>query len=112
MRPTLKKGEALYGYGGTLDPKYANAGVSKKLWALGFVSVKVAGWKTYYTRASNRITTKVLKLFGAKVIKVVPINEEGVQGEFLELIKFDLADLSYSTLSLFYGEKPEGVDEE
>ena len=83
LRPTLKKGEALYGYGGTLDPKYANAGVSKKLWALGFVSAKLAGWKTYYTRASNRITTKVLKLFGAKVIKVVPITEEGVQGEFL-----------------------------
>lgn len=61
LRPTLKKGEALYNYGGTLDPKYANAGVTKKLWALGCVYAKVAGWKTVYSRASNRITSKILK---------------------------------------------------
>jgi hypothetical protein len=75
LRLTLKKGDAFYGYGGAVHPKYANGGVSRRIWAFGLVKMKLAGWKTYYCRSSNRITTKLLTSFGARVVKVVHIAE-------------------------------------
>jgi hypothetical protein len=33
--------------------------------------LKLAGWKTYLTRVTNRITTKLLSGFGGKVIKTL-----------------------------------------
>lgn len=61
-----------------MKPKYANVGLSKKFWAQGFTYLKMAGWKGYYCRATNRITTHVLTSFGGKVLKKVEIKEEGI----------------------------------
>ncbi len=40
--------------------------------------MKVAGFKVCYSRATNRISTKILTSFGAKVIKIVDIKEPGL----------------------------------
>lgn len=80
MRSNIKRGEYIYNYGGAVKPKYANGGISKKFWSIGLVYVKTAGYKVYYGRATNRITTKLLTGFGGKVIKTVNITEPGVKG--------------------------------
>lgn len=80
MRPNLKRGDYIYNYGGAVKPKYANSGISKRFWSIGLVYVKNAGYKIYYGRATNRITTKLLTSFGGKIIKTVQIREPGIEG--------------------------------
>lgn len=80
MRPTLKRGEVIYNYGGAVKPKYANGRISTKFWSIGLIYAKTAGFKLYYGRATNRITTKLLTGFGGKIIKTVKITEPGVVG--------------------------------
>lgn len=70
----MKRGECIYNYGGAVDPKYANGGISKKFWSLGLIYVKTAGYKYYYGRATNRITTHLLTSFGGKIMRTVNIN--------------------------------------
>jgi hypothetical protein len=85
-------------------------GISKKFWAEGLAYCKIAGWKTYLARATNRITTKLLCGFGAKVLKVVHVDEPGMEGEFMELIRMDMDEISYETLSIYLNEKDPNVD--
>lgn len=73
--------------------------------------MKTAGYKVYYGRATNRITTKLLTGFGGKVVKTVNISEPGVKGEYMELIRIDLYKLTYETLSAFYEDKQDDDDE-
>ena len=80
MRPNIKRGDFLYNYGGAVKPKYANGGISKKFWSQGLIYAKTAGWKVYYGRATNRITTHLLTSFGGKIVKTVNITESGVKG--------------------------------
>lgn len=80
MRPNIKRGDYLYNYGGAVKPKYANGGISKKFWSQGLIYVKTAGWKVYYGRATNRITTHLLTSFGGKIMRTVNITESGVKG--------------------------------
>lgn len=64
--------------------------------------MKTAGYKQFYVRATNRITTKLIAMFGGKVVKTVNIDEPGVEGEFIELMLLDLSKLSYTTLSKYF----------
>lgn len=74
MRPTLKRGDVIYNYGGAVKPQYAKGGISTKLWATGLIYAKYAGFKLYYGRATNRITTKLLTGFGGIILKTVKIT--------------------------------------
>lgn len=74
----MKRGDCVYTYGGAVNLSLAHSGVTKKFWSIGLVYVKYAGFKTLYGRVTNRITTKILTSFGAKVIKTVNITEPGV----------------------------------
>lgn len=60
--------------------QYANSRVSKQFWAMGLSYLKCAGYKVCYMRATNRVSTKVLIQFGAKVIKKLDITQEGLEG--------------------------------
>jgi hypothetical protein len=73
--------------------------------------VKTGGWKTCLFRSTNRITTKLLSIFGAKVIKVINLTEPGMEGEFMELLRLDLDTLTYDTLTKFLDEKDPNIDE-
>jgi hypothetical protein len=50
-----------------VNPKYIKGGIAKKFWSLGALYFKTAGFQYLYCRASNRVTTKVLKSFGGVV---------------------------------------------
>lgn len=80
-----------------------NSGISKKFWSQGLVYLKTAGWKVYFGRATNRITTHLLTSFGGKVVKTLNITEKDVKGEFLELVRIDFNQLSYDTLTKYLG---------
>jgi hypothetical protein len=71
LRKTAKRGQYVYNYGGMIHLGYANAGISKKFWAQGLTVLKMGGFKTYLTRVTNRITTKLLSGFGGKVVKTL-----------------------------------------
>jgi hypothetical protein len=71
LRLTAKRGQYVYNYGGAIHLGYANAGISRKFWAQGLAFLKMGGWKTYLTRVTNRITTKLLTSFGGKVLKTL-----------------------------------------
>ena len=111
MRPHIKRGEYMYNYGGAVKPKYANGGISKKFWSIGLIYLKTSGYKVYYGRATNRITTHLLTSFGGKIVKTVTINETGVKGQYMELVRLDLKELTYDTLSKFFEDKHEDDDE-
>lgn len=98
---TAKRGENLYNYGGAINLKYANYGISRKFWAQGLIYLKYAGWKTYFGRATNRISTKLLCGFGAKIVKTTYMKEPGMEGEFMELLRLDLKDLNFDTLNKY-----------
>ena len=70
----------MYTYGGAIDPRFGAKGLTKKLWALGIAYTRTAGYKTLYSRSTNRITTQLLLEFGGKVLKTVHITEPGVKG--------------------------------
>lgn len=42
---------------------------------MNFAMGKVAGWKTYYTRASNPQSYRMLKKLGAKEVASIELNE-------------------------------------
>lgn len=106
-----KRGQYLYNYGGVVNHLYANGGISTKFWSQGLIYLKTGGWKTYLCRATNRITTKLLGMFGAKVLKVINLTEPGMEGEFMELLRLDLDTLTYDTLSKYLDEKDPNIDE-
>jgi len=81
--PHIKRGDAIYNFGGAVKPQYANGGISTKFWSQGILSLKTAGYKQFFVRATNRITTKLIAMFGGKVVKTVNIDEPGVEGEFI-----------------------------
>lgn len=83
MLPELKRGDCLYNFGGAVLPHYAKGGVSTKFWSQGLLIVKSSGYKKFFTRATHRVTTKLMLSFGGKVVKTVHIKENGVDGEFL-----------------------------
>lgn len=73
--------------------------------------MKVAGWKTYFGRATNRISTKLLCGFGGKVVKTTYMNEPEAEGEFMELIRLDFNELNFDTLTKYMEEKDPNLDE-
>ena len=80
MKPHIKRGEYMYNIGGAVKSKYANGGILKKFWSIGLTYIKTSGYKVYYVRATNRITTRLLTSFGGKIVKTVNITEPGVKG--------------------------------
>ena len=86
----MKRGDCLYNYSGGVNPEFIKGGIAKKFWSVGITKVKYAGFKVMYLRATNRISSHLLKGFGAKVINTVEITEPGVKGEFMELLRLDM----------------------
>lgn len=64
----------MYNFGGAILPKYANGGVSTKLWAQGAIHMKYAGYKKVFIRASSRVTTKMIVGFGGYVVKTIHLK--------------------------------------
>jgi hypothetical protein len=58
--------------------EHAHGGITTKFWSLGLTYLKYSGYKVLLSRASNRITTKLIKLFGGEVVKTVMIREPGL----------------------------------
>ncbi len=58
--------------------EHAHGGITTKFWSLGLAYLKYSGYKVLLSRASNRITTKLIKLFGGEVVKTVMIREPGL----------------------------------
>lgn len=64
----LKKGEAMYGHFGVIDPKIGNKGISLKFWWYMIAISKAAGWKYYYTRMSNIVSLKMALTLRAEIV--------------------------------------------
>lgn len=62
----LKRGDAIYGLFGVIDPDEASKGHSLKFWWNNFALGKSAGWKYYYSRISSAVSLKMLKQLGAE----------------------------------------------
>lgn len=65
---SIKKGDAIYGLFGVIDPDYASKGFSLSFWWECFVRGKIGGWKYYYSRISSPISLKMLQKLGAEVL--------------------------------------------
>ncbi len=59
----------MVGVFGVIDPDYAAKGYSLKFWWQCVAIGKAAGWKTYYSRASNIYSRKGLERLGAEIVK-------------------------------------------
>lgn len=70
----IKRGEAIYGLFGVIDPNEAKGGYSLKFWWHLFNIGKVAGWKYYYSRISSPVSLKMLKQLGAEVLGEVSVE--------------------------------------
>jgi hypothetical protein len=62
----LKRGEAIYGLYGVIDPDEASKGHSLKFWWNLFAIGKLGGWRYYYSRISSPVSLKMLKQLGAE----------------------------------------------
>lgn len=65
---SLKKGEALYGPYGVLDPLETGRGLSLQFWWYLIIEAKTTGWKYYYSRLSSEASLKMLCRLGAEVL--------------------------------------------
>lgn len=64
----LKRGDAIYGLYGVIDPNYAKTGYSLLFWWYCFSLGQKAGWKYYYSRISSPVSLKMLQQLGAEVL--------------------------------------------
>lgn len=62
----IKRGDAIYGLYGVIDPDEAGKGHSLKFWWSQFALGAVAGWKYYYSRISSKVSLQMLKKLGAE----------------------------------------------
>jgi hypothetical protein len=72
----LKRGDAIYGLFGVIDPEYANKGFSLSFWWECFARGKIAGWKFYYSRISSPVSLKMLKQLGAEVLAETTVKTD------------------------------------
>ena len=85
----IKRGDAIYGLFGVIDPNEANGVYSLKFWWHCFNIGKVAGWKYYYSRISSPVSLKMLKQLGAEVLGEVSVENNQ---EKLWMIRIELAN--------------------
>ena len=64
----LKRGDAIYGLYGVIDPSESNQGHSLQFWWNLFAIGKIGGWKYYYSRISSPVSLKMLQKLGAEVL--------------------------------------------
>lgn len=81
----LKRGEAIYGLYGVIDPCEANKGYSLQFWWNLFAIGKVGGWRYYYSRISSAVSLKMLQKLGAEVLA-----EADCDNEKMWMIRIDL----------------------
>ena len=67
----FKRGEAIYGLYGVIDPSEANKGYSLQFWWNLFAMGKIGGWKYYYSRISSPLSLKMLLKLGAEILAEV-----------------------------------------
>ena len=72
----LKRGDAIYGLYGVIDPSEANKGHSLQFWWNLFAMGKIGGWKYYYSRISSPVSLKMLQKLGAEVIAEADCENE------------------------------------
>ena len=53
-------------------------GLTKIFWPTAFTYAKCAGYKKVFFRATNRVAGNIAIGMGAKVIKIIYVNEPGV----------------------------------
>ena len=98
----FKKGEAIYGLYGVIDPNESGKGHSLQFWWNLFAMGKIGGWKHYYSRISSEVSLKMLMKLGAECLA-----ETEMGNEKLWMIRIDLTKPfpSYSMLKSFSGQK-------
>lgn len=82
----LKRGDALYGPYGVLDPLEAGRGLSLEFWWYLIIEAKSTGWKYYYSRLSSVASLKMLCRLGAEVLAEVELD-----GEKLWMVRVDFS---------------------
>lgn len=103
----LKRGDAIYGLYGVMDPSEAGKNYAFKFWWNQFAVGKMGGWHYYYSRISSPVSLKLLKRLGAEVIAEVDVV--GSADEKMWMIRIDLTKPfpSYTQLmSLMSAKKP------
>ena len=70
----LKRGDAIYGLYGVIDPSEAGKGYSLQFWWNLFAIGKVAGWKYYYSRISSAVSLKMLMKLGAECLAEIELE--------------------------------------
>lgn len=82
----LKRGDALYGPYGVLDPNVAGKGLSLEFWWYLIIEAKSTGWKYYYSRLSSEASLKMLCRLGAEVLAEVEF-----EGDKLWMVRVDFS---------------------
>lgn len=83
----IKRGEAVYGLYGVIDPSEANKGHSLQFWWNLFAMGKIGGWKYYYSRISSPVSLKMLVKLGAEVLAEVDCENEKMWMARIDLTK-------------------------
>jgi hypothetical protein len=93
-----KKGDALYGLYGVIDPAESGKKHALKFWWGQSAIGKACGWKYFYSRITSPVSLALLKKLGAKVVAEVDVV--GATNEKMWMIELDLAhfNLSYTQM--------------
>ena len=87
----VKRGEAIYGLYGVIDPNYAKMGLSLDFWWFCFAAGK-ANWKYYYSRISSPISLKMLQKLGAEVVAETDLELDDGQTEKLWMVRLPMGN--------------------
>ena len=98
---TFKRGECIYGDVVGTNKKFVTKHGAMQFWGISFAIYKSLGYKVFFGRSSNPVSTILLQKLGG-----IPISKAYLEGteEFMELVMIDLEKLKLPSLSCLYPE--------
>ena len=83
----IKRGDAIYGLYGVIDPNYAKHGFSLDFWWHGFATAGEHSFKDYYSRVSSPVSLKMIMKLGAEILAETDVILNNGTSEKLWMIK-------------------------